>query len=140
MRAVRGILFAAGAVAACAGCFLVTGSTNGYAIPVEAGPDAQVDRAPGPLTTDSGFAINCISAAECRGDGGAEICCLEPTSTTAATTNCRRTQCTATLSAQLCATDAECGDASACIAQRCEFDGTTVVLRACGRYIVCEAL
>jgi len=134
MRAVRGILFAFAAVAACASCLLVTGSTDGYDLdPQEAG----ATRADGSADA-TGLSLGCISAVDCASDGGAAVCCLSLSSLSAASTSCQAARCSGSLGAQLCATDAECGDAS-CVSQQCSFAGAAVNLRACGKLLTCVA-
>ncbi len=101
------------------GCMIFTGSTDGYS-----GGDS-----------GSSSGASCTSAANC-GDGG-EVCCLvvSPSATSASGT-CAATCSIPSSYPQLCATNAECGDAGTCNKLSCSanLSGTTVPvsLQACG--------
>jgi hypothetical protein len=99
---------------AAGGCFLVTGSTSGYTQE--------------PSSSEGG----CEGAADCTGDGGAQICCFISTSLSS---TCQGAPCGAG-NVQLCAKSAECTDA-ACTSQSCSIEGTSYEVRACGAISGC---
>jgi len=117
------------------GCVLFTGSTSGYQL-VDAGVEASSCEAAACLVS----AIQCASAADCTGEAGAGVCCLDVTSTSVSGTSCAAKACPGPLSIQLCAvsaaTSSECGGA-ACVLQNCTVGGTTTPIRACGTFPFC---
>jgi hypothetical protein len=120
--AARVLSFGAIAIAvACASCFIVTGGTDGYT-PRDAGGVGDLDA--------SGLTLDCLSATDCI-DGGPQICCFALTSKNSGATTCQTGACSGTVAVQLCAADAECGDA-ACLQQQCSAVGSTFTVRACG--------
>jgi hypothetical protein len=113
------------------GCFVVTGSTDGYQrAPFDAGA-ADADGAA------VGLSLACLSAADCPHDAGAQICCLVPSSLTSAAAACQGAPCSGSFSVQLCKTSSECASAS-CISQQCAFAGATITLQACGSVPTCS--
>jgi hypothetical protein len=107
------------------GCMLFTGGTDGYS------------------GTGSGSAggASCASAADC-GDGG-EVCCLIVSASATSTSGTCAPTCSIPSSyPQLCATNAECGDAGPCTKQSCtvSVSGTSVPvsLQACGTVPGCK--
>jgi hypothetical protein len=115
----RALLATALAVALLGGCMFFTGGTDGYS----------------GGSSGSGGGGACTSAANC-GDAG-EVCCLvvSPSATSASGT-CEPTCSIPSSYPQLCASNAECGDAGACTKQSCtvNYDGTNIpgTLQACG--------
>jgi hypothetical protein len=113
-RSIAGAVFLA---AGLWGCFLVTGSTDGYAPTGNAGA----------ATT-----FQCASSADC--DAG-QVCCLGIQSTSSASSQCQAGPCAL---AQLCTASLECGDAApGCALQSCMVDGSTYTLQACGALAYC---
>ncbi len=110
----------AAVLVAAAGCVLVTGSTDGYAL------------------VDSGSA-SCQSAHDCS---AGNVCCLSTASSSAvaAITGACAASCSVSLP-QLCAASSECGDAGACALQTCMPDGSplSVTFHACGKVPGCTA-
>jgi hypothetical protein len=134
MRGALAGIVAAAAVAAgtvCAGCVIITGSTDGYH-----GPDAGGDGA-----ADGGPAVSlaCVSAADC-GDGGNVCCLVVNSSLTGATTACQSAPCAGTIPVQLCTSTAECGKTGLCTKQACNFSATSVTIEACGTVPTCSPL
>jgi hypothetical protein len=115
-----------------AGCFIVTGSTDGYQLqpPPEAGP-----REAAACTLEAGacLEIGCMSAADCDPDGGSPLCCIafgvSPLEA--------RFSCAASCLApafQSCRTmSTECGDAATCTPHKCTVSGTDVFFNTCGQ-------
>lgn len=108
----RGIVGAAIAACAAAGCFIVTGGTDGYQL------------------TDAGG----LSASGCTGTSDCiegQICCAVLPAPVCQTGPCAL--------AQLCNTTKECGDsAPGCALQSCQIDGSTYTLQACGALSLCS--
>lgn len=106
-RSVFGAVFLAAA-----GCFVITGSTDGY----QRGTD------------DAGSAGGCAGSSDC--DAGQVCCAALPTAL------CQAGPCAL---AQLCRTTMECGDAApGCAVQSCKLDGSTFTLQACGALSLCS--
>jgi hypothetical protein len=107
-----------------ASCMLFTGSTNGY-------------------SSDEGGSGggSCMSAASCGGDAGM-VCCLIVNAATTSTAGTCQESCSAPSYPQLCAMNAECGDAGPCTMQSCTVDAggypVTVSLQACGTVPGCK--
>lgn len=104
-----------------AGCFLVTGSTDGY------------------VASEAGGSPSCMSASSCA-DGS--VCCLVLTSSSTSLAGTCQATCANAAYPQLCTTNAECGDAGACTKQSCTVDaggGVTVSVQACGTLPGCAA-
>lgn len=127
MRAPRtafGIAGAASFALVVAGCFLVTGSTDGYVLE-DAGQSASVINGGSCISEGGCFATECIASRDC--DAG-EVCCLGAAAPFGFTC---RSECSFG-SVQLCATDAECGDAAACLHQQCPLGSEAYDIQACG--------
>jgi hypothetical protein len=107
------------------GCMVFTGSTDNYSSP----------------DTDAGGG-SCTSASNC-GDGGQVCCLVESASATSTSGTCEPTCTIPSSYPQLCATNAECGDAGACTKQSCtvNLSGTSipVSVQACGIVAGCKA-
>ncbi len=99
------------------GCMVVTGSTDGY-VAAEAG--------------DAGSF--CVSAESCTAHGTPGACCLG-----ASGISCEATGCGAA-NIQLCASNAECGDAGACALQLCALSAGEITLLACGTLPNCGVI
>jgi hypothetical protein len=124
-RALAGIA----AAASIAGCFIVTGGTDGYQRAAEDGGGGGSDA--------SGLVLGCVSATDCVGDGGAQICCLTPSASSFAAT-CQAAPCGGTFSIQLCKANTECADDASCTSQQCTYSGSSVTLQACGNIPTCS--
>jgi hypothetical protein len=117
-----------------AGCAIVTGSTDGFHVPVEAGcaeggPDGSCG------------APACTSSADC-GDGGA-VCCLVTIAGIRTTSTCMQGSCVGAVPVQVCRVGAgaggdECADGGTCTMQSCP--GFPVSIQACGILPGCTAL
>ena len=105
-RAILGMVLL---TAAHAGCFIVTGGTDGYQPAVTADPRS-----------------TCAGSADC--DAG-QVCCANLPASVCQTGPCAL--------AQLCTTTAECGDSGPCASQSCQLDGSTFALEACGALPIC---
>jgi hypothetical protein len=105
------------------GCILFTGGTDGYS------------------SVDSGSTgTACTSAASC-GDAGHVCCLVVNASTTSTNGTCEPTCSIPSSYPQLCATNAECGDAGPCTMQSCTIDGgggISFTLQACGTVPGCK--
>jgi hypothetical protein len=111
MRSVSGLAGAV-ALAAVAGCILVTGGTNGYTSS-EGGLSGQ----------------GCHSPKDCNG----QTCCIELDAGVASITcqsSCPAPQ-------QSCVMASDCGDGGECLAQTCTVEGTTVQVTTCGAISSC---
>jgi hypothetical protein len=119
-----------------AACEYVTGNTDGYTL--AAGDSDGGACGEGGCSSSLG---TCLSAADC-GDGG-DVCCLEINSSlTSVSEVCGARPCTNTLglNVQLCKSNAECGDASACLTQQCDLgSGSMTTIQACGLVTSCTA-
>lgn len=98
-----------------AGCILVTGGTDGYTAVDSGTPDV--------------FA-QCITAANCKGDGANNVCCLVIGTTVG--TACLPTCAPLPAAVQLCETNAECQGQELCISQACSAGMLSFQLNACG--------
>jgi hypothetical protein len=137
MRALaRTSIAAATLLTAGAGCFLLTGSTDGYTL---APPEAGICTIDASSLTSLGVTLSCgcTSSADCH--AGARFCCfgvsLTGTSASGAS-SCQATACDAAVGAQLCEQSSECVDA-ACIGQTCTFSELSIPVRACGHVNGC---
>jgi hypothetical protein len=126
-RAIAGLA----AAASIAGCFLVTGGTDGYQRAPQDGGSVGNDA--------SGLVLGCVSAADCVGDGGAPICCLTP-SASSFVADCQAAPCGGTFSIQLCKTNVECAGDASCTSQQCTYSGSVVTIEACGSIPTCSPL
>jgi hypothetical protein len=127
----RGVLTAL-ALAAPVSCVIVTGSTDGYEL--APAPATQV-------TADAGAAdiqLDCLAAANCSGDGGDGVCCLDLAASGTARAACQAGPCGGVVPVQLCAAGAECAGGT-CVLQTCPLGGSVVDLRACGLLPTCKA-
>lgn len=100
-----------------AGCFVVTGGTDGYAV-ADAGADAG----------------GCASMADCE---GGTVCCFNASASSPGTV-CRTAPCSGVLPIQLCKESTECGDAGACTKQTCSALGSTLQASICGTVAGCQ--
>lgn len=114
---------------ATASCVLVTGSTDGYELAVDAAAPPTVEAGPG-------LDIACLSTNDCASDGGAGVCCVTASSSTSARAACQGAPCGGALPIQLCTEGAECGGLT-CILQTCTLAGAAVAVRACGTIPTC---
>jgi|SRR5580658_5875625 hypothetical protein len=118
--------------AALSACVLITGGTDGYQA-ADAGTSSATCGADAQCAN---LSITCSSSADCTTEGGAQVCCLVPTSTSGANAACGTSPCPA-LGAQLCDTSAECGGPE-CVKQLCMFGGEAIMLNACGTILTCS--
>jgi hypothetical protein len=123
-----------------AGCFIVTGSTDGYERSAQSVSEAGTD-APAEGGT-SGLSLGCVSALDCASDGGTpSLCCLSLTSLSSAATACQPSPCGGSFSVQLCKASSECAaDAGGCLSQTCTAGSATVTIQACGNVLGCTPL
>jgi hypothetical protein len=130
-------LVALGVAGAIAACTVVTGSTDGYALAV----DAAVAEIDGACLADGGLCIvlACSAAADCRGsDAGTPICCTGLLSSNSIGASCEIDSCPFG-TVQACATSAECAG-SECIYQGCAAGSDEFKITACGLAPGCSAI
>jgi hypothetical protein len=124
----RTAVFLAASMAA--GCAIVTGSTDGYHVPMDAGcaeggPDGSCG------------APACTSSADC-GDAGA-VCCLVTVAGVRSTSTCMQGSCVGAVPVQVCRVGSnECAEGGTCTMQACP--GFPLTFEACGILPGCTAV
>jgi len=106
------------------GCFLITGSTDGY------------NSAPAPSPSSDGAAATCAPDAECIAltclgtsdcaDAG-KVCCLG--SAGGGVSSACQSKCSGP---QFCKGDSDCPNGGSCTSQSCSGNGVSAVIQACG--------
>jgi hypothetical protein len=123
-----------------AGCVLFTGGSSGYTL-VDAGEDAVAacpDGAPFCLENECSSTADCNGGADVAPEAGGQACCFGVSLGGAVGTSCQSScQALQGAVAQVCLTNAECGEA-ACTFQQCQLSGFPVTFHGCGLTLGCS--
>ncbi|MEO7109851.1 MAG: hypothetical protein ABI183_05395 [Polyangiaceae bacterium] len=107
-----------------AGCFIITGGTDGYTSAPH--PSASSDGAPATCAPDAEcIALTCLGTSDCADAG--QVCCLGSTGS-GLSSSCQ-TKC---VGPQFCKGDTDCPNGGSCTSQSCSGNGLSVVIQACG--------
>ena len=121
MRIVLVIASIACSLALVGGCFIFTGSTDGYQLIDSGQPETSVA-----CSGDAEcVALTCVSASDCA---AGEVCCLGASPTSLAS-SCQVGPCA---QFQLCNGNSECGDSGeTCASEQCSSSGVSLTLQSC---------